>query len=83
MSPAANWMTRGDAALDAALRMTLKFGKHDGCTLRWVIEHDPSYLTWLVEQGIKSQTLHDAVKLVLTAYDQHVRAKANEAEMLR
>lgn len=30
----------------------LDFGKHKGKTIRWVIEHDPSYIIWLHENKV-------------------------------
>lgn len=30
----------------------LDFGKHKDKTVRWVIEHDPSYIIWLNENKI-------------------------------
>jgi hypothetical protein len=31
---------------------TLTFGKHKGKTVRWIIEHDPSYIIWLHENKV-------------------------------
>lgn len=30
----------------------LTFGKHKGKTIRWIIEHDPSYLIYLGDEKI-------------------------------
>lgn len=42
----------------------LEFGKHKGKSIRWVIEHEPSYIQWLNDNRIVkfSQEILDNVE---------------------
>jgi len=33
----------------------MPFGKHKGCTLDDILEDDPSYINWMIEEDIKFQ----------------------------
>lgn len=35
---------------------TISFGKHEGKSIRWLIEHDPSYVIWLNDEKIATFT---------------------------
>ena len=48
------------------LATVLTFGKHNGKTVQWVAENDPSYIIWIDENTdwIVSNTAYSAAKLV-------------------
>lgn len=73
----------GEGGLDKALRTVVPFGKFKGRTLSWALQQDAAYLAWLAGQHIESTTFRDALRLVLTANDDLVKTKQNEAEVLR
>jgi len=42
-----------DSLFELSLSYTFTFGKHKGEDLEDVIEDDPSYIAWLVDNGIR------------------------------
>jgi len=49
----------------------LDFGKHRCKTVEWVVENDPSYICWMVEEGI--------AELPQDVYDKALENDANNS----
>jgi hypothetical protein len=53
----------------------LDFGKHNGQTIRWIIEFDPSYILWMHENNV----IEIPQKFVDEAIDSDIENTFNES----
>lgn len=66
--------------LEEALDMQQPFGTHQGKTLAWIADHEPSYIDWLMSivDTIRSARLKEALPLVADAYAEEIEAAVRD-----
>ena len=82
-----SWLERaggagGGADLAEAERRLACFGKYKGKTVKFIVQNDPTYAAWMVNVT-ESPKLRQALRLVLNANDDLVKAEQRKAEALR
>lgn len=50
---------------EEAEKITITFGKHNGKTLKEIVEQDPNYLTWLINKEDTKQSLKEAISKLI------------------